>query len=108
MPKGYSEPLILKSLLKSGMTIAQIERSTRIRRPTIYLSINRLKRKGLVKAGAGKRNRKWMLTPRGKTAALNRIKGEKIVSKVVPGLRKALTLGLTLREIERGILSKKK
>jgi len=108
MPKGYSEPLILKALLKSAMTIAQIEKNTRIRRPTIYLSIDRLRKRGLVKAGEGKRNRKWMLTPRGRTMALNRIKGERIVSRIVPALRRALSSGVTLREIERAIFSKKK
>ncbi len=107
MPKGYSEPLILKALLNASLTVTQIERKTRIKKPTIYLSVNRLRRKGLIKAGREKRNKKWMLTQKGRIVAKNRIMGERIIGRIINQLRKALSLGISIREIERMILSKK-
>jgi DNA-binding MarR family transcriptional regulator len=107
MPKGYSEPLILKTLLNAPLTVSQIERKTRIKKPTIYLSVNRLRRKGLIKAGRERRNKKWMLTQKGRVAAKNRILGERIVGRIINQLRKALSLGISMREIERMVLSKK-
>ncbi len=107
MPKGYSEPLILKALLNNSLTVSQIERKTRIKKPTIYLSINRLRRKGLVRSGKEKRNKKWALTQKGKIAARNRIQGERILNRIINSLRKTIALGVTVREIERLMLSKR-
>lgn len=107
MPKGYSEPLILKALLNASLTVSQIERKTRIKKPTIYLSVNRLRRKGLIRSGREKRNKKWMLTPKGRMVAKNRIEGERIIRGIIDSLRKALSLGISIREVERMVLSKK-
>ncbi|MEM1518325.1 MAG: winged helix-turn-helix domain-containing protein [Halobacteria archaeon] len=107
MPKGYSEPLILKSLLNAALTVSQIERKTRIKKPTIYLSVNRLRRKGLVKSGREKRNKKWMLTQKGRIVAKNRIEGERIIKRIINSLRKCISLGISIREVERMVLSKR-
>lgn len=101
MPKGYSEPLILKTLLKRPMTIGEIEKVTKIRRPTIYLSIYRLQKKKLAKPDSQKRNRKWMLTAMGRKVAIRRIRGEKILKSVIPKLMEAMRLGIGLRDILR-------
>lgn len=107
MPKGYSELLILKALLNNSLTVSQIERKTRIKKPTIYLSINRLRRKGLARSGREKRNKKWTLTEKGKIVARNRIQGERILNRIISSLRKSISLGLTMREMERIILAKR-
>jgi hypothetical protein len=48
-----------------------------------------------------------MLTQKGRIAAKNRILGERIVGRIINQLRKALSLGISMREIERMVLSKK-
>ncbi|MCS7094398.1 MAG: winged helix-turn-helix domain-containing protein [Thaumarchaeota archaeon] len=102
-PKGYSEPIILKSLLKSPMTVSQLERETKIKKPTLYLSLNRLVKNGLVLSDKAKRNRKFSLTRRGVVLARNRAKAERILESIMPRLKEALRLGIAMREIEKAI-----
>jgi DNA-binding MarR family transcriptional regulator len=82
-PKGYSEPIIMRALLRNPMTVSQLEKATEIKKPTIYLSLNRLYKLGYVKSDKARRNRKFYLTPVGRKAAMNRIKAEKLLSKVM-------------------------
>ncbi|MCS7117965.1 MAG: winged helix-turn-helix domain-containing protein [Thaumarchaeota archaeon] len=102
-PKGYSEPIILKTLLKSPMTVSQLEKETRIKKPTLYLSLNRLVKNGLVTSDKAKRNRKFSLTRRGFVLARNRAKAERILEGILPRLREVEKLGIGMREIEKAI-----
>ncbi|MDW8092340.1 MAG: hypothetical protein RMJ06_01430 [Nitrososphaerota archaeon] len=105
MPKGYSEPLIMQKLLKRPMSVSELERITKIKRPTIYLSIYRLQKKKLAKPDSRKRNKKWMLTENGRNIAMRRVRGEKLLEKVLPQLREALRRGIKLREVLRALTS---
>lgn len=102
-PKGYSEPIILKTLLKSPMTVSQLERATKIKKPTLYLSLNRLIKNGLVTSDRAKRNRKFSLTKRGQVIARNRAKAERMLESIMPRLGEVLRLGIGMREIEKAI-----
>ncbi|MCS6787775.1 MAG: winged helix-turn-helix domain-containing protein [Aigarchaeota archaeon] len=102
-PKGYSEPIILKTLLKSPMTVSQLEKATKIKKPTLYLSLNRLIKNGLVTSDRAKRNRKFSLTRRGRVIARNRAKAERMLESIMPRLREVLRLGIGMREIEKAI-----
>jgi len=101
LPKGSSEPLILKSLLGGSKSVRDIERATKLKKPTLYLSLNKLKRKGLIKALGTRRSRRWALTPRGRSLVNRRIKAERILKVVIDPLRRAMSLGVTMPEIER-------
>ncbi len=105
LPKGSSEPLILKALLAGNKSVTDIERKTRLKKPTLYLSLNRLKRKGLVKPLGTRRRRLWALTGKGRRTISNRIEAEKIVQKIIGPLKRAIRLGLTYRQIQ-SMLSK--
>jgi predicted transcriptional regulator len=106
-PKGYSEPIIMRALLRNPMTVSQLEKVTKIKKPTIYLSLNRLYKLGYVKSDKARRNRKFYLTPVGRKAAMNRIKAEKLLSKVMKDLKQAVRLGIPIREIVKELQSPK-
>ena len=98
-PKGFSEPIIMRALLKNPMTVSQLEKATRIKKPTIYLSLNRLLKLGYVRSEKAKRNRRFYLTPLGKKVAMNRIRAERLLSRVMKDLKQAVRLGIPIREI---------
>ncbi|MCS7142819.1 MAG: hypothetical protein NZ920_03375 [Aigarchaeota archaeon] len=85
--------------------MSELERITKIKRPTIYLSIYRLQKKKLAKPDSRKRNKKWMLTENGRNIAMRRVRGEKLLEKVLPQLREALRRGIKLREVLRALTS---
>jgi Bacterial regulatory protein, arsR family. len=98
-PKGFSEPIIMRALLKNPMTVSQLEKATRIKKPTIYLSLNRLLKLGYVRSEKAKRNRRFYLTPLGRKVAMNRIRAERLLSRVMKDLKQAVRLGIPIREI---------
>ncbi len=98
-PKGFSEPIIMRALLKNPMTVSQLEKVTKIKKPTIYLSLNRLLKLGYVRSEKAKRNRRFYLTPVGRKVAMNRIRAEKLLSRVMKDLKQAVKLGIPIREI---------
>ncbi len=98
-PKGFSEPIIMRALLKNPMTVSQLEKATRIKKPTIYLSLNRLLKLGYVRSEKAKRNRRFYLTPFGRKVAMNRIRAERLLSRVMKDLKQAVRLGIPIREI---------
>ncbi len=106
-PKGYSEPIIMQALLKNPMTVSQLEKVTKIKKPTIYLSLNRLLKLGYVKSDRAKRNRKFYLTPAGRRAAMSRIKAERLLRRVMKDLKQAVKLGISIREIVKQLQSPK-
>ncbi len=106
-PKGFSEPIIMRALLKNPMTVSQLEKATRIKKPTIYLSLNRLLKLGYVRSDKARRNRKFYLTPAGRKVAMNRIKAEKMLSRVMKDLKQAVKLGIPIREIVKELQSSK-
>ncbi len=101
LPKGSSEPIIMKALIKGEKSIRDIERVTKLKKPTLYLSLNKMKKKGLIKPLGTRRSRRWALTKKGRTVVARRIAAEKILKTVVKPLRKVLSLGVSFREIER-------
>jgi predicted transcriptional regulator len=106
-PKGYSEPIIMRALLRNPMTVSQLEKATKIKKPTIYLSLNRLHKLGYIKSDKARRNRKFYLTPVGRKVAMNRIRAEKLLSKVMKDLKQAVKLGIPIREIVKELQSPK-
>ena len=98
-PKGFSEPIIMRALLKNPMTVSQLEKATRIKKPTIYLSLNRLLKLGYVRSEKAKRNRRFYLTALGRKVAMNRIRAERLLSRVMKDLKQAVRLGIPIREI---------
>ncbi len=106
LPKGTSEPLILKALLKGNKQVKDMERLTRLKKPTLYLSLNRLKKKGLVKPLGTRKRRSWVLTNKGRLTITRRIEAERIVQRIAGPLRRAIKLGLTYKQIESIILRK--
>ncbi|MCS7146061.1 MAG: ArsR family transcriptional regulator [Nitrososphaerota archaeon] len=101
LPKGSSEPIILKSLVSGTRTIRDIERATKLKKPTLYLSLNKMKKKGLIKPLGTRRSRKWVLTRKGKEVISRRLAAEKILKDVVAPLKRVVSLGVSFREIER-------
>lgn len=103
LPKGSSEPLILKSLLSGTKSIVEIERLTKLKKPTLYLSLNKMKKRGLIKPLGTRRRRKWALTAKGRVKVNNRVKAEKILKQIVKPLKQVIALGVSFREIEREV-----
>lgn len=101
MPKGSSESIILKSLVRGNKSIRDIEKTTKLKKPTLYLSLNKMKKKGLIKPLGTRRSRKWALTRKGREFINRRLTAEKILKQVVARLKKAVSLGISFREIER-------
>ena len=89
----------MRALLKNPMTVSQLEKATRIKKPTIYLSLNRLLKLGYVRSEKAKRNRRFYLTPLGRKVAMNRIRAERLLSRVMKDLKQAVRLGIPIREI---------
>ncbi|MEM0381889.1 MAG: ArsR family transcriptional regulator [Nitrososphaerota archaeon] len=106
LPKGSSEPIILKSLIGGDKSIRDIERITRLKKPTLYLSLNKMKKKGLIKPLGTRRSRRWALTRKGRKIIKNRVQAEKILQKIAGPLRKVVDLGFSFREIERTVSRK--
>ncbi|MEM2042710.1 MAG: winged helix-turn-helix domain-containing protein [Nitrososphaerota archaeon] len=104
-PKGYSEPIIMRALLKNALTVSQLEKVTKIKKPTIYLSLNRLSKLGYVRSDKARRNRKFYLTPAGKKVAMNRMKAERILQRVMRDLKQAVKLGISIKEIVKELQS---
>lgn len=106
-PKGYSEPIIMRALLKNALSVSQLEKVTKIKKPTIYLSLNRLSKLGYVRSDKARRNRKFYLTPAGRKVAMNRMKAEKILQRVMRDLKQAVKLGISIKEIVKELQSAK-
>ena len=106
-PKGFSEPIIMRALLKNPMTVSQLEKVTKIKKPTIYLSLNRLLKLGYVRSEKAKRNRRFYLTPLGRKVAMNRIRAERLLSRVMKDLKQAVKLGIPIREIVKELQKSK-
>ncbi|GBC70250.1 hypothetical protein HRbin02_00014 [Candidatus Calditenuaceae archaeon HR02] len=101
LPKGSSEPIIMKALIKGEKSIRDIEKITKLKKPTLYLSLNKMKKKGLIKPLGTRRSRRWALTKKGRTVVTRRVNAEKILKTIVKPLRKVVSLGVSFREIER-------
>ncbi|MEM0444936.1 MAG: hypothetical protein QXO86_05770 [Nitrososphaerota archaeon] len=104
LPKGSSEPLILNALLNGTKSIVELERVTRLKKPTLYLSLNKMAKKGLIKPLGTRRRRRWALTAKGRVKISKRVKAEKILKQIAKPLKRVVSLGLSLREIERAVL----
>ena len=97
----------MRALLKNPMTVSQLEKVTKIKKPTIYLSLNRLLKQGYVRSEKVKRNRRFYLTPAGRKVAMNRIRAERLLSRVMKDLKQAVKLGIPIREIVKELQKSK-
>ncbi|MDJ0274774.1 MAG: helix-turn-helix domain-containing protein [Nitrososphaerota archaeon] len=95
----------MRALLKNALTVSQLEKVTKIKKPTIYLSLNRLSKLGYVRSDKARRNRKFYLTPAGKKVAMNRMKAERILQRVMRDLKQAVKLGISIKEIVKELQS---
>ncbi len=106
-PKGYAERAIMRALMKNPMTVSQLEKATKIKKPTIYLSLNRLLERRHVRSDRALRNRKFYLTPEGKKVTMDRIRAERLLSRMMNDLKLAVKLGISIREIVKELQSSK-
>ncbi len=63
----------MKALIKWKKSIRDIERVTKLKKPTLTLSLNKMKKEGLTKPLGIRRSGKWALTKKGRAVVVMRI-----------------------------------